>query len=129
MNINIHETSTVQGQLNGVNPQLITVGKYCVVGSRAALLTHCPIKGAKPIVLGDYVWIGYGALVLPGVTIGDCCIVGAGAVVARDVPSHSIVVGVPAKVLRTLTDEEVSSLISQLESKDPVGKERSNGNP
>jgi len=114
-------TPTILGTLDGVNPHLITIGKYCVVGSHAALLTHCPIRGAAPVVLGDYVWIGFGACVLPGVTIGNCCIVGAGAVVTRDVPSNSIMAGVPARILRTLSDTEKSKLIADLESSKPIG--------
>jgi len=121
---NIDNSSTVIGQLDGVNPHLITVGKHCVVGSRSALLTHCPIKGAQPVTLGDYVWIGYGALVLPGVSIGSHCVVGAGAVVTRDVPDGAIVAGVPARRLRSLTAEETKSLIEQLESDDPVGLDK-----
>ncbi len=121
---NIHESSSVKGQIDGVNPHLVTIGKHCVVGSRAALLTHCPIRGAKPVVLGNYVWIGYGALVLPGVTIGDCCVVGAGSVVTRDVDARTIVVGVPARELRKMTDAEVHSLIRQLESNEPIGKDQ-----
>ena len=53
-------------------------------------------------MIEDGVWIGAGALVLPGVTIGRGAIVAGGAVVAADVPPNAIVGGVPAKVLRTL---------------------------
>jgi acetyltransferase-like isoleucine patch superfamily enzyme len=52
---------------------------------------------AKPIVIGDGVWIGFGAIVLGGVTIGDRSVIGAGAVVSKDVPPDSIVVGSPAR--------------------------------
>ena len=56
-------------------------------------------KGDK-IVVGDNVWIGAGAIILPGVTIADNSIVGAGSVVTRDVAANSVVAGVPAKVIR-----------------------------
>lgn len=56
----------------------------------------------KPIRIGKFVWIGMGAIVLPGVSIGDHAIVGAGSVVTRDVSSHSIVAGSPARALRIL---------------------------
>jgi acetyltransferase-like isoleucine patch superfamily enzyme len=57
-------------------------------------------------VVGSDVWIGYGAIVLSGVTIGDSCIVGAGAVVTKSIPSNSIAVGNPAKVIgKRLGDE------------------------
>lgn len=54
---------------------------------------------AKPIVLGEGVWLGFRATVLAGVTIGDRSIVGAGAVVTKDVPADSIAVGSPARIL------------------------------
>ena len=60
-----------------------------------------------PIHIGKRVWIGSNATVLPGVTIGDGAIVAAGAVVTRDVPENTIVGGVPARVLRHLSEEEL----------------------
>ena len=60
-----------------------------------------------PIHIGKRVWIGSNAAVLPGVTIGDGAIVAAGAVVTRDVPENTIVGGVPARVLRHLSEEEL----------------------
>lgn len=54
----------------------------------------------KPIVIGDDVWIGERAIVLPGVTIGRGAIIGAGAVVARDVPDCAVVAGNPARVVK-----------------------------
>lgn len=59
-----------------------------------------------PIVIEDDVWIGFQAVILPGVTIGRGSIVGAGAVVTRDVESYSIVGGVPARLIRKRTPEE-----------------------
>jgi maltose O-acetyltransferase len=58
---------------------------------------------AAAVRIGRNVWIGSNAVVLPGVTIGDNSIVGAGAVVTRDIPPLSVVVGVPARVIRTVT--------------------------
>ena len=57
----------------------------------------------QPVVLGCNVWLGMGAIILPGVTIGDHAIVGAGAVVTKDVPEKTVVVGNPARVLQTLS--------------------------
>jgi maltose O-acetyltransferase len=63
------------------------------------------IKGwevAKPIIIEDNVWIGGGAILLPGVKIGRNAVVGAGAVVSRSVPANTVVAGNPAKVLRKI---------------------------
>ena len=60
------------------------------------------LEVAKPIVIEDNVWIGGGAVLLPGVTIGRNAVVGAGAVVPRNVPSNTVVAGNPAKVIRHL---------------------------
>jgi maltose O-acetyltransferase len=57
------------------------------------------LESGRPIAIGANVWIGGGALILPGVTIGDDAIVGAGAVVTRDVPAASTVVGNPARIV------------------------------
>jgi acetyltransferase-like isoleucine patch superfamily enzyme len=57
------------------------------------------------IVIEDDVWIGANAVILPGVHVGMCSVIGAGAVVTKDVPPHAIVAGVPARVLRILSSE------------------------
>ena len=54
------------------------------------------------VTIEDDVWIGANAVILPGVTIGSHCVVAAGAVVTKDVPPHSLVAGVPAKIIRQL---------------------------
>ena len=56
----------------------------------------------NPVTIEDDVWIGANAVVLPGVTIGNHCVVAAGAVVTKDVPPHSLVAGVPAKVIKQI---------------------------
>jgi acetyltransferase-like isoleucine patch superfamily enzyme len=55
-----------------------------------------------PVTISDDVWIGAGAVILPGVTIGEHVVVAAGSVVTKDVPSHSVVAGVPAKVIKSI---------------------------
>lgn len=57
---------------------------------------------ARPIVVGDDVWIGGGAIVLAGVTIGNRSVIGAGSIVTRDVPADVVVVGNPARIVRSL---------------------------
>ena len=58
-----------------------------------------------PIIIGKHVWIGSNATILSGVTIGDWAVVGAGAVVTKDVPPMTVVGGVPAKVIHRIKDK------------------------
>lgn len=62
------------------------------------------LEYARPITVGNDVWIGAGVSVLPGVTIGSNCVIGAGSVVSRDIPSNSIAVGNPCRVIKTIAD-------------------------
>lgn len=94
----------------------IEIGDGCLIGHRVVLATidhdAAPSRRANmkhaPIKIGNRVWIGAGAIVTKGVTIGDGAIVAAGAVVTRDVPKNTIVGGVPARIIRELTSEEVA---------------------
>lgn len=90
----------------------ITIGDDVQIGPNVQLLTPThpvepqprrdKLEAAKPIVIGDNVWIGGGAIVLPGITVGANSVIGAGAVVTRDVPSNVVVVGNPARVVKNL---------------------------
>lgn len=55
-----------------------------------------------PVTIGDDIWIGANAVILPGVTIGNHSVIAAGAVVTKDVPPHSLAAGVPAKIIKTI---------------------------
>lgn len=74
---------------------LITIGHPLNPSDRRATYT-------APITIGNGVWIGAGASVMPGVTIGENSVVATGAVVTKDVPPNTVVAGVPAKVVKTL---------------------------
>jgi len=69
------------------------------------------IKIFKPVrstvILKRDCWLGAGCIIMPGVTIGECSIIGAGAVVGKDVPPYTIVAGVPAKIIRTIDKEGI----------------------
>jgi len=92
----------------------VTIGHRVLLGPAVQLLaaTHPLEPGlraqgleyAEPVAVGDDVWLGGGAIVLPGVTIGDRAVVGAGSVVTRDVPANAVVAGSPARVIRSLEE-------------------------
>ena len=60
----------------------------------------------KPVHIEDNVWIGSGAVILAGVTIGRNAVIGAGSVVTKDIPADSLALGIPAKVIRSITEED-----------------------
>ena len=64
------------------------------------------LEYAYPIIVGNDVWIGAGVHVMPGVTIGDNVVIGAGSVVVKDIPSNSVAIGNPCKVIRAITEED-----------------------
>ena len=92
----------------------ISIGDDVQMGPNVQLLTPThPIEpdlrrqkweAAKPIVVGSNVWLGGGVIVLRGVTIGENSVVGAGAVVTRDLPPNVVAVGNPARVIRVLDE-------------------------
>jgi virginiamycin A acetyltransferase len=77
-------------------------------------LDEYPWPPARDTVIGNDVWIGMEALVLPGVTIGDGAIIGAGAVVASDVPDYAVVAGNPAQVMRIRFDAATVARLKRL---------------
>jgi len=70
------------------------------IPERAKLIRHCR-DALKPTKIGKDVWVGANAVILGGVTIGDGCVVGAGAVVTKDLPAYSVAMGVPARIVRS----------------------------
>ena len=93
----------------------IFIGDGALIGHNVVLATLNHAKSPQdrssmlpaPIHIGKNVWIGANATVLPGVTIGDGAIVAAGPVVTRYIPENTIVGGVPAKVIRTISEEDI----------------------
>jgi len=90
----------------------VRIGHHVMIGPHVQIYTAAHdiqaerrIRGwevAKPILIEDNVWLGGGAILLPGVTIGRNAVVGAGAVVTRSVPANTVVAGNPARVIREI---------------------------
>jgi acetyltransferase-like isoleucine patch superfamily enzyme len=99
----------------GTEPYLIKIGNHVTVAAGVRFITH---DGAVwvfrrehpgidifgPIIIGNNVFIGINAIILPGVTIGDNCVIAAGSVVTQDIPANHIAAGVPARPLKTLDE-------------------------
>ena len=111
--IRIGKNTQINGALqimDGRYKGLVEIGSYCAISPRVSLvpgsappfphpelpIESCPIKFAK-IVIEDGVWIGTGAVILPGVRIGKHAIIGSNSVVNRNVPPYAIMFGMPAK--------------------------------
>ena len=99
----------VRCQINGP----VTIGDYVMMGPDCIIYTQnhkfddltIPMQQSgfsevKPVTIGNDVWIGGRVIILPGVNIGNGVIVGAGAVVTKDIPDYAIVGGVPAKIVK-----------------------------
>jgi maltose O-acetyltransferase len=90
----------------------VTIGDYCLFapGVHIYTATH-PLdykqrrveESGKPIRIGNDVWVGGRAVILPGVTIGDRAVIGAGSIVSRDIPSDVVAAGNPCRVIKQLT--------------------------
>jgi len=104
---------TVLGQECTISAyQHVSIGRECVIADRVMLIDfdHGTVEVERPIRLqgiykrdvrvGHNVWIGYGACILRGVTVGDNAVIGTNSVVTKDVPANAVVGGVPARVIR-----------------------------
>ena len=90
----------------------ITIEDDVLIGPKVSLITEShPLNPSerkalmvKPIVIKRNAWIGAGAIILPGVTVGENAVVAAGAVVSKDVPDNTIVGGIPAKIIKNIQE-------------------------
>lgn len=110
--ITVGEDTFVNYNLTALDVAPITIGRDCQIGPNVQLLTPThpvepeprrdKLEAARPITIGDNVWLGGGVIVLAGVTIGENSVIGAGAVVTKDIPANVVAVGNPARVIRSI---------------------------
>ena len=101
--LDIHPTveMSLSAKFDLTNPRGIHVGAYSYIAFNARILAHDMTRNIKrETVIGKNCFIGGQSLILPGVRIGDSCIVGAGSVVTKSVPDNCIVAGNPARILQ-----------------------------
>ena len=98
----------------------VTIGNNVLIGPNVSLYTpnhaidaderKAGYERSLPITIGHNVWIGGSVTIVPGVTVGDNAIIGAGSVITKDIPANVIAAGVPCKVIRPITEEDVKGL-------------------
>ena len=131
----IGEGSTVSTQLTVVAPQNVRIGKsvyvmngvllmasggiiiedYALVAAHAKIISndhdpyYRPALTCKPVIIKEGAWIGAGAAIMKGVTVGKYAIIGSNSVVTKDIPDYAVAVGVPAKVIKYLDPNKFSN--------------------
>ena len=111
-NIFVGENFFANFNLTILDEGLVTIGDNCFIGPNVSIYTACHpleaeernkgVEWAEPVTIGDNVWLGGNVTILPGVTIGDNCVIGAGSVVTKDIPDGCVAAGNPANVKKEI---------------------------
>ncbi len=111
-NIYIGEGFFANFNLTVLDEAEVRIGDHVFIGPNVSIYTAChpldaatrnkAVEWSEPVRIGHNVWIGGSATIVPGVTIGDNVVIGAGSVVTRDIPSDCVAVGNPARVIKKL---------------------------
>lgn len=134
--VNLGENVYIYGNVQwSTEPWIITLGNNVHITNDVQFITHDggslilrqytpDLEMTFPIVVGDNVYIGTKAIILPGVTIGNNCIIAAGSIVTKNVPENSVVAGVPARVIETIDEYHEKAKAKSLHLGHLVGKEK-----
>lgn len=108
--LKVGKDSEIFGYIEKYHPDWITIGNNVVFGDEGRIITHGPIRPYKEnheIIIEDLVWIGFRVIILPGIRIGKCSVIGAGSVVTKDVPPYHTAAGNPVRILKKRNKEEI----------------------
>lgn len=113
-NIHIGENFFANFNLTILDEAEVIIGENAFIGPNVSIFTACHpidvegrnkgIEWAEKVIIGNNVWIGGNVTILPGVTIGDNVVIGAGAVVSRDIPDNVVAAGNPAKIIKQISN-------------------------
>jgi acetyltransferase-like isoleucine patch superfamily enzyme len=136
MGMRVGDRCRVYTQRIGSEPWLIRIGDHVVIAPDVSIITHDAanwlyqdryesLTSFGKVDIRDNCYIGLGAIILPGVTIGPDSIVGAGAVVTKDVPPRAVVAGNPARFICSIEDHEKKVVAGHIDiPKDPAAARR-----
>ena len=134
--VNFDEGLHIYGDVRwGTEPWIITIGKNCHITDGVRFLTHDggvllfrdlvpDLELTRPITIGNNVYIGTASIIMGGVSIGDNVIIGAGSIVTKDIPSNSLAVGVPARIIKTADEYFKKAQLESLHCGNLLGEQK-----
>ncbi|MCD8155919.1 MAG: galactoside O-acetyltransferase [Clostridiales bacterium] len=115
--VTIGEGTYINSNLTLVDDYKINIGNHVLIAPNVTICAtahplHYKMRMhgemySKEVVIRDYVWIGSNAVILPGVTIGEHSVIGAGSIVTKDIPANTLAMGVPCRVVREIDERDL----------------------